>query len=246
MPEGSSSVSGKTYAHLTGLGYLIIIVSGIFAEFFVRSSLVVPGDAAATASNILASQSLFRMGLAAELIMLLADAALALTLYVIFRPVSRNLALLAAFFRMAHASIVGGNLLNTYLPLVLLGGGPYLSTFAPEQLHALVLLFMEAHSFGYVIGLTFFGIHCMALGVLAYRSGYLPRILGVLLVIAGLGYLTDSFAQALLPDYNDLADAFILLVFLPAFIGEVSFCLWLLVKGVRVPALEQGNPEASL
>ena len=228
----------QIYARLAGLGYLVIIVTGIFAEFFVRSNLIVPQDAAATAANILGSQGLFRMGLASEFLMLLSDAGLALALYVIFRPYSRNLAMLAAFFRLAHAAVVGGNLLNTYVPLLLLGDAAYLASFTPEQLHGLVLLFLNAHSFGYVIGLTFFGVHCLVLGYLAARSGYVPRILGILLVVAGLGYLTDSFAQTLLPNYADLSGLFMMVVFLPAFVGEVSFCLWLLLKGVRVPAME--------
>jgi hypothetical protein len=244
MPTPSPSSSIQTYARLAGLGYLIIIVTGIFAEFFVRSGLIVPGDAAATAANILGDEELFRLGMASEFLMLLSDAALALALYVIFRPYSRNLALLAAFFRLAHAAVVGGNLLNTYVPLLLLGDAAYLSSFSPDQLHGLVLLFLNAHSFGYVIGLTFFGAHCLVLGYLVARSGYVPGFLGILLFIAGLGYLTDSFAQALLPNYADLSGLFMLVVLLPAFIGEVSFCLWLLVKGVRLPA-SHGNPQGA-
>ena len=202
MRTAPSSV--QTYARLAGLGYLVIIVTGIFAEFFVRSSIIVPGDATATAANLLGAQDLFRLGIAGEFLMLLSDAGLALALYVIFRPYSRNLALLAAFFRLAHAAVVGGNLLNTWVPLLLLGDAPYLSAFAPEQLDALALLFLNVHSFGYVIGLTFFGVHCLVLGYMAARSGFVPRVLGVLLIIAGLGYLTDSFGRALLSNYADM------------------------------------------
>lgn len=245
MPQGTPSTPIQTYARLAGLGYLVIILTGIFAEFLVRSRIIVPGNAAATAANMLAAQGLFRMGLASEFLMLLTDAALALALYVIFKPYSRNLALLAAFFRLAHASIVGGNLLNTYVPLLLLGDAPYLSSFAPEQIHGLILLFLNAHSFGYVIGLAFFGVHCLVLGYMAARSGYVPRVLGILLMIAGLGYLTDSFGRALLSNYAEVENLFLLVVFLPAFIGEVSFCLWLLVKGVRIQPAEgvRGGPE---
>ena len=235
MPQRSDATPIQAYARLAGLGYLVIIVTGIFAEFFVRSSLIVPGEAAATAANILASEGLFRMGLASEFVMLLSDAALALALYVIFRPFSRNLALLAAFFRLAHAAVVGGNLLNSYVPLLLLGDAALLASFPPEQLHGMVLLFLKAHSFGYVIGLTFFGVHCLVLGYVAARSGFVPRILGGLLILAGLGYLADSFGRALLTGYAEWEAVFMVVLFLPAFVGEVSFCLWLLIKGVRIP-----------
>jgi len=223
-----------TLARVAGIGYLIIILTGIFAEFFVRSGLIVPGDAATTAANILASEFLFRTGIAAEFIMLAADIVVALALYALFRPVSRRLALLAAFFRLAHAAIVGANLLYAYVPLLLLSGAGYLAAFDTAQLHALTLFFLDAHSFGYVIGLVFFAFHCLVLGYLVYRSGFLPRVLGLLLGIAAAGYLVDGFGRTLLSSYSDHESLFALAVFVPAFIGEFSFCLWLLVRGVRV------------
>jgi hypothetical protein len=226
--------SPESWARGAGLGYLIIIVTGIFAEFFVRSGLIVPGDATATAGNIAASQVLFRTGIAGEFLMLTSDVLVAVALYVVFKGVSKNLALLAAFFRLAHAAIVGVNLLNTYVPLLLLGNAGYLTAFPPDQLNALLLLALEAHSFGYLIGLVFFGVHCLILGYLVFTSRYVPRALGVLLMIAGAGYLIDSFSRTLLPSYDEVANLFLGVVFVPAFIGEVSFCLWLLLKGVDV------------
>ena len=114
---------------------------------------------------------------------------------------------------------------------LLLSGADYLTVFETDQLHALVLLFLNAHSYGYLIGLVFFGLHCFVLGYLVFKSGYFPGILGVLLIFASLGYLIDSFANFLLPNY----DATISLVVLaPAFIAELSLCLWLLFKGVDV------------
>lgn len=234
MPDRTVDASPRVYARVAGLGYLIIIASGIFAEFFVRSGLIVPGDAAATAANILASEPLFRASLASEFVMLTADVLLALALYVIFREVNRGLALLAAFFRLVHAAIVGVNLLNTYVPLLLLGGADYLGVFGPEQLQALALLFLDAHSYGYVIGLVFFAFHCLVLGYLVLRSHYVPRVLGVLLLAASAGYLIDSFGRTLLSNYAQYEAIFAVAVFAPAFIGELSFALWLLVKGVDV------------
>jgi hypothetical protein len=222
-------------ARVAGALYLIIIVAGIFAEFGVRSSLIVSGDAAATASTILAAEGLFRSGMAADLVMILADVALALLFYVLLKPVSQALALLAAFFRLAQAAVLGINVLNLFVALQLVRGADYLAAFSTEQMHALALLVLNAHGMGYALALVFFGLQCAILGYLVFRSGYIPRLLGVLLIIAGVGYLTDSFARVLMSGYSDYEALFTLIVFLPAFIGELSLCLWLLVKGVSIP-----------
>jgi len=232
MPPRTLDTSISLYARTAGVGYLVIIATGIFAEFFVRSSLMVPGDPAATAMNISASEILFRTGLAAELVMLTCDVFLALALYVVFKEVSRSLALLAAFFRLSHAAIVGGNLLFTYIPLLLVGQGNDLAGLGVDASRALALVLLEAHGYGYTIGLVFFGVHCFVLGYLAFRSGYVPRVLGGLLVVASFGYLVDSFARTLLPRYADHEGLFTLVVFVPAFVAELSFALWLLLKGV--------------
>jgi len=224
------------------VGYLLIIATGIFAEFFVRSSLIVPGDAAATAGHLAASGSWYRAGMASEFIMLASDVLVALALYVVFARVNRNLALLAAFFRLVHAAIVGGNLLNTYLPLLLLDGGGHLAAFAPDQRNALSMLFLDAHAYGYAIGLVFFGFHCLVLGYLVIRSGLVPRLLGGLLLLAAAGYLIDSFARTMLASYADHQGVFAAAVFGPAFCAELSFALWLLLKGVRVEGLTPLQP----
>jgi len=239
MTDQLTGPSPMVHARVAGLGYLIIIATGIFAEFFVRSSLIVPGDAAATASAITASESLFRAGIASELVMLVCDVVVALALYVIFERVSRSLALLAAFFRLAHAAIVAVNLLNMYVPLLLLGDPVHLAALEGAQLQALALVFLAAQSYGYVIGLVFFGVHCLVLGYLVWRSRYVPRALGVLLMCAAVGYLADSFGRTLLLDYAAYEKVFLMVVFVPAFVAELSFSSWLLVKGVdtrlRVP-----------
>jgi hypothetical protein len=198
----------------------------------------VPGDATATANNIMASEGLFRVGIAGDLIMIMCDVALALIFYVLLKPVSNSLALLAAFFRLAQAATLGINLLNLLIVLQLLSGAGYLTVFGTDQLHALVMLFLDAHSIGYSIGLVFFGLSVFVLGYLVFKSGYFPRILGVLLIIASLGYLIDSFANFLLPNYDDYGAIFDLVVFAPAFIAELSLCLWLLFKGAKIPEMK--------
>ena len=226
--------SNKKTARVAGFLYLTIIISGIFAEFFVRQSLIVPGDATATANNIMASEGLFRVGIAGDVIMIMCDVALALIFYVLLKPVNNALSLLAAFFRLAQAAILGINLLNLFFVLQLLSGAGYLTVFGAEQLNALALLFLTGHSIGYSIGLVLFGLSLLVLGYLVFKSGYFPRILGILLIIASVGYLIDSFASFLLPNYDDYETIFALVVFLPAFIGELSMCLWPLIKGVKV------------
>ena len=202
MKDRIDEAAPDKVARVAGLLYLIIIIAGIFAEFFARQSLIVPGDAATTASNIMASEMLFRAGIAADLVMIIADVALALAFYVLFRPVSNTLALLAAFFRLAPAVVLGLHLLHLFFVLELLSGAEYLTVIGVDQLQALSMLFLKAHSIGYTIGLVFFGINLFILGYLVFKSGYVPKILGILLIGASLGYLIDTFAKALLPNYG--------------------------------------------
>jgi hypothetical protein len=157
-------------------------------------------------------------------------------LYVLLKPVSRSLSLVAAFFRLAQTIVNGLNLLNNATSLLLLSGADYLAAFEPKQLQALALLFLDAHEYGILIGQLFFGLHLLVLGYLVFKSGYLPRILGVLLVLASLGYLIESFGNFLLPDYKEV---FSLIVIAPAVTGELALTIWLLVKGVNVEQWEE-------
>ena len=218
--------SMRTWSRWAGVGYLVIIVTGIYAEFFARGSLIVPGDAAATVSNIAGAQLLWRSSLASELVMLVADVAVGLALYMVFRGVSEGIALLAAFFRLTHAAVVGAGLLTVYAPLLLLGDAEH---------ETLISALVDAHAYGYAVGLVFFGVYCALIGWLIIRSGYVPRILGWLLVVASAGYLIDSFARTLLTSYADYEMVLGMVVLLPAFVAELSFSLWLVVKGASVP-----------
>jgi hypothetical protein len=169
------------------------------------------------------------------------DVVLALALYVFLKPVNKSLSLLAAWFRLVYATILGITLLNLIIVLELLTGADYLTVFETDQLHALGLLFLNAFSYGWQIGIVFFGLHLFVLGYLIFKSGYIPRILGVLLIIGSLGYLIDSFAQFLLLNY----DATITLVgTATATIGELLFMFWLLLKGRKIPEMKN-QEEAS-
>jgi hypothetical protein len=239
--------SPQTYARIGGILYLFIIVVGIFGELFVRGGLIVPGDAAATANNIMDSEMLFRLGLAGDILGYVSGIALAIILYVLLEPVSRNLALLAAFLTMTSIAVFGLNgLFHLAAVLVLGGAGPsnsaplsspdYLKAFDPQQLDALAYLLLRLHGYGFAIALIFFGFFLVVLGYLIYRSGYLPRIIGVLLVIGGLSYLTNSFAQIVAPA---LAASLLPWVLLPPFLAESGLALWLTLKGVNVPKWEE-------
>jgi Domain of unknown function (DUF4386) len=228
--------AGETLAsaRLAGALYLIVIAFGIFAEVAVRSSLIVEGDAAATAANIRDSEWLFRAGFGADLIVFLCDVALAVVLFLLFRPVSRSLSLLAAAFRLTQTAVIGLNLLAMFGALVVLEEADYLGAFGAGQTEALAALSLDIHSYGYTLGLTFFAVSTMLIGYLAIRSGVVPKALGILLGLAGAGYLADSFAFFLVPGYDGSISPILLA---PAIVGELWFAFWLLLRGRKLQAL---------
>jgi hypothetical protein len=236
MTDRTAETKAQIYARIGGVLYLIIIAAGLFAQAFVQDKLIVPADAAATATNIMAHESLFRLGIVADLMTFLCAIALTMTLYVLLKPVNRNLALLTVLLNLVQDAIGGMNGLNLYRALQLLGGADYLKVFSPGQLQAMALLSLKAHSVGFGIALIFFGFCCLVLGYLIFRSGFFPKLLGILMAIAGACYLVLSFAVILSPP---IAGALFLWVAVPALIGELSLALWLTVKGVNVPKWEE-------
>lgn len=241
MPERAIGTSPQVYARAAGLIYLIIAIMAPFAEFFVRQGLIVPGNAAATATNIVATESLFRAGFASDLVVFVIEVALAAILLVLFRPVSRVLALVMSFARLAMATILGFNLLNMFTGLQLLTGAEYAAAFDQGQRQALAYVFLSAQGFGYDLGMVFFGLHLAALGYLVYRSGFLPRILGILLAVSALGYLANSFTGFLFPQYTETLSV---VVVVAALVGELPLTLWLLIKGVNVERWRQRALQA--
>jgi Domain of unknown function (DUF4386) len=218
-----------TLARVAGALYLYIFVAGLFAEAFVRGRLVVPGDAAATAANVLANEALFRVGFTGELLHLVCDVAIAAILYVLFRPVDRTLALLAAFTRLASAVILAVASIGHFTALRLLSGAGYLEALDAGQRQALALTAIGLQADGYAICLLFFGVACLSLGWLILKSGLVPRAIGGLLAVGGACYFVNSVAGFLAP-----AVAVMLLpaILLPAAVAELALALWLVVKGV--------------
>lgn len=225
-------------ARITGLLYLVIIVCGISSEIFVRMRLIVPGDAAKTAANILAFPLLFRTGFTADAIMLFCDVAVAVLFYVLFKPVNKTLAIMAAAFRLIQAAVLGANLLNYHAALLVLGGSDYGNFLFDNQRHGLMMLFLDLHRHGYDLGLLFFAVSNFILGYLITRSTLFPAIFGYALSLAAAVYLAGSYCRFVLPQYV----AFLQPAYFIPFIAEFSFCLWLLIKGVSVGKQETNAP----
>lgn len=231
MTDRSIEASPQAYARMAGLLYLAIIGLGGFAEGFVMNRLVVPDDAAATANNIIASPLLWRLSVAGNLIVPLLAVALMWLLYLLLRPVSKRLVLLSVFFCLVSLAVEAISKLFLLLVMPILGNGSYLKAFEPRQLQVLADLALTSHGITFNIALIFFGCACLVDGYLIFRSGYLPRLIGLLMQLAGVCYLIACFAALFAPAFANMITPAILL---PPLIGESSLCLWLLVKGVNI------------
>jgi hypothetical protein len=222
-------------ARLTGLAYLGIIVTGIFAEFVVRMSLVVPGDAATTTANIADSAGLFRAGIVADLAMIALDIGVAVGLYALLRHVHRPLAMAAAAFRLIQAAVLGANLMNMANALQLATGG---AAMGPATTRSLTLASMELHSVVYDLALVFFGIACLVLGHLLTVSRLVPRLLGRGLMVTGMVYLVGTTAIVLAPEVAATLDP----MYGIAVVAELAIAGWLTFKGVTTTATSR-TPE---
>jgi hypothetical protein len=230
-------------ARVGGMLYLIIIALGALGEAVVRGRIVVPGNATATAANLRSMEWLWRLGVAGEVVLLTCTTALALILYILLRRVSRDLALAAVFFNLVCIAIEGVAAVSLAAALLPLSTAPYLNALAPEQINALAMLSVGSHATGFGIALIFFGVECVILGYLIYRSGYMPRSIGVLMEIAGVCYVINSFAVLLSPPLSSWLFPAILI---PSLIAELSLALWLLAKGVNAEKWDQHIHSAEL
>lgn len=226
LQEPAPSV--QAYARIAGVLFLLSMIAGGFGEFYVPSKLIVSRDAAATANNITAFMSLFRLSFASYLVEAVCDVALAWIFYVLLRPVRRDLALLAAFFGLVSTATFAIAELFYFAASFILGGADYLKAFSPEQVSSLAMLSLKFYGVGSGVFMVFYGIACILRGYLIFRSDYLPKVLGVLLALAGVGFVTHNFLLILAPAY---ASDFLLL---PMFLAGVSLTVWFLAKGVDV------------
>ncbi len=217
-------------ARVGGILYLVIIVLGALGEAVVRGSIVVPGNATATAANLRSMEWLWRLGVAGEVVLLACATALALILYVLLRPVSRDLALATVFFNLVSIAIEGVAAVSLAAALLPMTSAAYVNAFTPEQLNVMAMLSVRSHTLGFGIALIFFGLECVILGYLISRSRYMPRSIGVLMQIAGVCYVINSFALLLSPL---LSSRLFPAILLPSLIAELSLAVWLVLKGVR-------------
>src|SRR6266446_3851125 len=229
ITERIGEASPLLMARIAGGLWLLCIVAGI-GGFIAGSLLIVANDAAATARNILANESLFRLGFAADLISGASYLGATVFLYYVLKPVSKSLSLLAAFFGLAGVAIGALAWVSHLAPLVLLHGDQYLSGFTSSQLQAMSMIALKLQMQVFSIGMVFFGIQCILMGYLVARSTFLPHILGVLLAIGGTSYVIASFANFLAPAFGARLAPFIVPA---ALLGEGSLTLWLLVMGVN-------------
>jgi hypothetical protein len=231
----TSKYSPQIYARLGGLLYLIIIIAGLSSEFLFRGKLIVADNPAATATNLIASERLWRIGILVEYLSLVCTIVLAMIYFFLLRPVHKNLNLLATFFRLISIIVQVVAILNltaALFPLISQGTN---KVFTSEQVYSLTNFAIRSHSFDYSISLLFLGCCFLIHGYLIFKSGFLPKLLGVLIAIAGLGYLTNSVTLILDPKLTAWTFP---IVILPVLAGETSLSLWLLIKGVDVKKWE--------
>jgi hypothetical protein len=225
MTERITETSPRTKARITGVFYLLTVLTGIFAQGFVSGRLVVDGDAAATATNIIAQRGLFQLGFAVYLIEMACQIAMTALFYELLKPAGRSVSLLAAFLGLAGCVIKTFSRVFFIAPLFVLGGAHYLSVFSAEQLQALALLFLKVNDKGAEIALVFFGIYALLTGYLVIESTFLPRFLGWLGIFGGLGWLIFL--------YPPLAYRLLPYILMLGLIGSAAKILWLLVFGVN-------------
>lgn len=218
----------QAYVRFAGVLLLLSMVGGYFGEMHVPSRIVVSRDPAATARNILELNLLFRWGFAGYLLEAVCDIALAWVMYVLLRPAGRNLALLAAFFGLVSTSVFAVAQFFFFGSATILAGTDYLKGFSPDQLNSLAFIWVKMYGLGAGLFMVFYGIATGVRGYLIYRSGYLPRLLGALLMLAGLGFIARNFVLVLAPAY--LSNLFLV----PMFFAGASLTLWMLIKGVDV------------
>lgn len=217
-----------------GLLYVLVSIVGFFSLGYVPGKLIVDGNAAATANNIAASEMLFRLGIAGELIGQAAFIFVALALYDLLKGVNRRHALLMVILIVVSIPIAFLNELNSFAALVLVRGADFLAIFDKPQRAALAMLFLHLHGRGFVVAEIFWGLWLLPLALLVYKSRFLPRFLGVWLALAGFAWVILSLTSTLLPQYQDRVNTWCQ----PAFLGEIAFMLWLVIKGARPPSLD--------
>lgn len=222
-----TDVSLGNSAVIAGICLILMAILAPTANFSILEGLIVHDDAVKTVSNIMASKGLFRIAISFFLIVAVLDLIVAWALYVFLKPVNKSLSLLAAWFRIVYATMLGMTLIYLIQVLQLVNGTGYLRAFDTNQLQAQVMISLNNFMNGWGLGLIIFGFHLFFLGYLILKAGYMRKILGLLLIIASLGYLIDGFGNLLSTAYHMNLAMF-------TFIGEIILIFWLLIKGRKI------------
>lgn len=233
----------KQTARRAGFLYLAIFLAVPISAVIGRSALSLEAPGTGLAASLINSELQFRIGMAAETIVFVVEIVLAAVLYVLLRPVNQSLSLAAAFFRVGEAILQGVNLITSAMVVMLVRGeGSLAAAFEPDQLSALAMLFLDTNAFIIMLWGLFFGFHLLLLGFLVYRSGFWPGILGILLMLASLGYLAQSYGHIIVPQCDSILSTIVFVLAIP---GELAFTAWLLWKGIDVERWKALAPSAS-
>jgi len=237
MAHSPLAIPPKTYARIAGLLYLIIAVVGGFSILYVPSVILAPGDAAKTAANLLANQGLFGLGVLADVVVMATEIVLTVMLFVLFKPTSPTLSLVAMVSRLTMVVVMAVNLLIYVTPMILLHDADQ-GGFALEQRQATAQLLFEAHKYGIYVWDMFFGVHLAAMGYLIFKSRYFPKVLGLAIVVGSLGYFFEGLVHVSFFENSAVAMTIVALLVV-ASVSELAFALWLLIRGLNVVAWDK-------
>ena len=233
----------STYARTAGLLYLLIAIIGGFSIGYLPTIIIVEGNATATAQNLIENAGLFKLGIGADVFVFIMELILTIMLYQMLKKVNQTISFIALFSMLAMGIIMGLNLLNYIMPLLLLSGSGYLNTFSLDELQSLSLLFLNSHQYGVYVWGLFFAIHLVFLGYLIYKSNYVPKIMGILMMVGSIGYIGESLME-LTFSQSEIISTGIIITLIASVLGELSFAIWLLVTGAKPK--QNGNPKVEL
>lgn len=225
-------------ARIAGFCYLVVILSGLFSEVFVRQAIRIPNDALGTAANIQLNEMLYRWGFVADLLNFVLGIPAVLIIYHLLRNTHRLIIQIALVFVIVQTSIIAINLLNQLIPLIIFSGDSYLEVFTADQKAAFSLLFLKIQAQGYAIGLVFFGFYCISISYVIFKSRAMPQWITLFYALVGVCYLINSFVMFLSKGFSNPLFLYLSLVI---FLGELIFCLWLLFKGLDLKILGVGE-----
>lgn len=231
----------KKTARLAGLLYFLIAITGIFSLMYVPSQLIVWDNPAETIENLKSSEILFRLEILGELLCYLFFVVLPLVLYKLFKDINKNVAVLMAVLAIVSVPISMISVVNKFDVLSLLTGAEYLTVYSPDQIQAQVMLAFKSYYRGILVSQIFWGLWLFPFGYLVFKSGFLPKFLGLFLMVGSVGYFLDFVGRVICPDFGDywLSDY----ITIPASIGELGTCLWLLIMGIKTSPEAQNDTE---